>query len=84
LEAWIIRQLMPGQTAKVAFGRFEASRPNELWVGDALHGPVIGRHKPADAICRAMEGIQSGRMQRPHLSVHRTLAGRAEPRTYSA
>jgi len=27
------------------FGRFEASRPNELWVGDALHGPVIGRHK---------------------------------------
>lgn len=32
-------------TAQVAFGRFEASRPNELWVGDALHGPVIGRHK---------------------------------------
>ena len=27
------------------FGRFEATRPNELWVGDALHGPVIGRHK---------------------------------------
>src|SRR5579884_228868 len=27
------------------FGRFEASVPNELWVGDALHGPVIGRHK---------------------------------------
>lgn len=27
------------------FGRFEASRPNELWVGDALHGPVIARHK---------------------------------------
>lgn len=31
--------------AKVAFGRFEASRPNELWVGDALHGPNIGGHK---------------------------------------
>ncbi|MFN2504111.1 MAG: DDE-type integrase/transposase/recombinase [Acidimicrobiales bacterium] len=30
---------------KVAFGRFEASRPNELWVGDALHGPIIARHK---------------------------------------
>lgn len=27
------------------FGRFEAARPNELWVGDALHGPVVGRHK---------------------------------------
>jgi len=25
----------------VVFGRFEASRPNELWVGDALHGPRI-------------------------------------------
>ena len=30
---------------KVAFGRFEATRSNELWVGDALHGPIIGRHK---------------------------------------
>ncbi len=29
----------------IAFGRFEATRPNELWVGDALHGPVIGGHK---------------------------------------
>lgn len=29
----------------VAFGRFEATRANELWVGDALHGPIIGRHK---------------------------------------
>jgi putative transposase len=32
-------------TAKVAFGRFEATRTNELWVGDALHGPIVGRHK---------------------------------------
>ena len=29
----------------VAFGRFEATYPNELWVGDALHGPVIGSKK---------------------------------------
>jgi putative transposase len=28
-----------------AFGRFEAARPNELWTGDALHGPVIGGRK---------------------------------------
>lgn len=28
-----------------AYGRFEASCPNELWVGDALHGPVVGRSK---------------------------------------
>jgi putative transposase len=28
-----------------AFGRFEADRPNELWVGDALHGPRIEGRK---------------------------------------
>ena len=28
-----------------AFGRFEADRPNELWVGDALHGPPVAGHK---------------------------------------
>jgi putative transposase len=28
-----------------AFGRFEASRPNELWTGDALHGPRLGGRK---------------------------------------
>jgi transposase InsO family protein len=27
------------------FGRFEASAPNELWVGDALHGPVAAGRK---------------------------------------
>jgi putative transposase len=33
----------PGQ--QQVFGRFEAARPNELWTGDALHGPVIGGRK---------------------------------------
>ena len=27
------------------FGRFEASRCNEIWTGDALHGPVIAGRK---------------------------------------
>lgn len=27
------------------FGRFEADYPNELWVGDGLHGPRIGGRK---------------------------------------
>ena len=31
--------------SNIAFGRFEATRPNELWVGDALHGPVVGGKK---------------------------------------
>lgn len=26
----------------VGLGRFEAERPNELWVGDAMHGPKLG------------------------------------------
>ena len=29
----------------VALGRFEAERPNELWIGDALHGPLVGTCK---------------------------------------
>jgi putative transposase len=28
-----------------SFGRFEADRPNELWTGDALHGPRIAGRK---------------------------------------
>jgi transposase InsO family protein len=27
------------------FGRFEAGRPNEIWTGDALHGPRVGGRK---------------------------------------
>jgi putative transposase len=32
-------------TAAAVFGRFEANRPNELWTGDALHGPLIAGRK---------------------------------------
>ena len=28
-----------------ALGRFECTRPNEMWTGDTLHGPVIGGKK---------------------------------------
>jgi putative transposase len=35
----------PDAGAAAVFGRFEADRPNELWVGDALHGPQIGGRK---------------------------------------
>ncbi len=28
-----------------ALGRFECARPNEMWTGDTLHGPVIGGQK---------------------------------------
>jgi len=31
----------PDGTAPRAFGRFEATEPDQLWVSDGLHGPVI-------------------------------------------
>ena len=33
------------EDSQLVFGRFQADRPNELWTGDALHGPVIGGRK---------------------------------------
>ena len=35
----------PDGSPPPVFGRFKAARPNELWTGDALHGPVIGGRK---------------------------------------
>jgi putative transposase len=35
----------PGGHPPQAFGRFEAAAPNDRWVGDALHGPVIAGRK---------------------------------------
>lgn len=35
----------PAATAVTVFGRFEADRPGQLWVGDALHGPVVAGRK---------------------------------------
>jgi putative transposase len=37
--------IVASSTAAAVFGRFEADRPNELWPGDALHGPVIAGRK---------------------------------------
>ncbi|MGH9164912.1 MAG: DDE-type integrase/transposase/recombinase [Acidimicrobiales bacterium] len=35
----------PDGSAPAAFGRFEAAAPNDRWIGDALHGPVVDAHK---------------------------------------
>ena len=48
-----------------AFGRFEAARPNELWTGDALHGPEVGGRKTylmafVDDHSRAVMGARFG------------------------
>ncbi|MDJ0358588.1 DDE-type integrase/transposase/recombinase, partial [Paenarthrobacter sp. PH39-S1] len=36
---------IPTGTAAAATGRFEATAPNEIWVGDGLHGPRLGGRK---------------------------------------
>jgi putative transposase len=51
--------------AESVFGRFQASRPNELWTGDALHGPVVGGRKTylfafIDDYSRAVVGHRFG------------------------
>jgi putative transposase len=41
-----LNALAPGpQEGQQAFGRFECARPNEMWTGDTLHGPVIAGGK---------------------------------------
>jgi len=35
----------PPPASPAVFGRFEADRPNELWTGDAMHGPVVAGRK---------------------------------------
>lgn len=46
------------ETSQVGFGRFQAERPNELWVADALHGPVVALERGSQikrkAICFAI------------------------------
>lgn len=75
----------------VGFGRFEASRPNELWVADALHGPVVATERGGQvkrkAICFAILDDHSrlvvGAGFEPaetELRLERTLRGALEAR----
>lgn len=61
------------------FGRFEADRPNELWIGDALHGPTVGGRKTylafLDDNSRAIMGHRFG--FRRHRAPRRGAAPRA-------
>lgn len=47
LQRHFVRLDLPvaGRGSAQVFGRFEADRPNELWTGDALHGPVVAGRK---------------------------------------
>jgi putative transposase len=55
----------PDGSAPESFGRFEAAAPNDLWTGDALHGPGIAGRKTylfafIDDHSRALVGYRWG------------------------
>jgi putative transposase len=72
-----------------AFGRFEAPYPNDRWVGDALHGPVIAGRKTflfcfLDDHSRAVMGARWGYFEdtvRLAVALRRALAARGVPQS---
>jgi putative transposase len=65
LQRHFVRLELDHQADPPVFGRFEADRPNELWTGDALHGPVICGRKTIlfgfiDDHSRAVMGARFG------------------------
>ena len=78
-----------GTGALSVFGRFEASRPNELWTGDALHGPHVGGRKTylfafCDDHSRALVGYRWGYAEdtvRLAAALRPALASRGVPET---
>jgi len=78
----------PDGSPPEAFGRFEAAAPNDLWTGDALHGPVIGGRKTylfafIDDHSRALVGYRWGHSEdtvRLEAAFRNALAARGVPR----
>jgi putative transposase len=78
----------PDGSAPVAFGRFEAAAPGDLWTGDALHGPVIAGRKTylfafIDDHSRALVGYRWGLSEdtvRLEAAFRNALAARGVPR----
>jgi putative transposase len=74
-------------TAPAAFGRFEAGVVNELWTGDALHGPVVAGRKAIlfaflDDHSRALVGYRFGHREdtvRLEAALRAGLAARGTP-----
>lgn len=71
-----------------AFGRFEADAPNDLWTGDALHGPVVAGRKTylfafIDDHSRVLVGYRWGLSEdtvRLEAALRTALAARGVPR----
>jgi putative transposase len=79
----------PDGSPPAAFGRFEAAAPNELWTGDALHGPRIAGRKTylfafIDDHSRALVGYRFGHSEdtvRLEAAFRAALAARGVPET---
>ena len=77
----------PDGSSPRAYGRFQASRPRELWTGDALHGPVIAGRKAyllafIDDYSRALVGYRWGAAEdvlRLEAALRAGLAARGVP-----
>jgi putative transposase len=77
----------PDGSSPRAYGRFEASRPRELWTGDALHGPQVAGRKAyllafIDDYSRALVGYRWGAAEdvlRLEAALHAGLAARGVP-----
>jgi putative transposase len=77
----------PDAAGPSVFGRFEAARPNDLWTGDALHGPVVAGRKTylfafIDDHSRAVVGHRFGYAEdtvRLAAALRPALAGRGVP-----
>ena len=77
----------PDGTRPAAFGRFEAAARNELWTGDALHGPKIDGRKTylfafIDDHSRALVGYRWGHSEdtvRLEAALRAALAARGVP-----
>jgi len=79
----------PDGSPPVAFGRFEAEAVNDLWTGDALHGPAVAGRKTylfafIDDMSRALVGYRWGTSEdtvRLEAALRAGLAARGVPRS---
>lgn len=78
----------PDGSPPVAFGRFQAAKVNDLWVGDVAHGPRVGGDKALlfafmDDHSRLLAGHRWGRREdvlRLEAALRRGLASRGIPK----
>jgi len=91
IQRYIVREgldSLTGPLQPAVFGRFEADEPNELWTGDALHGPMVEGRKTflfafVDDHSRAVMGHRWGFAEdtvRLAAALRPALAARGVPR----